>query len=332
MSARLLRVAGRRAGAGFWVHAAGHAVTDGAPDRRVHEDRGRRDDGRHRDDRAGGLRRGAARPADAARRPAQRRARRRPARRAVRSGRRRGGRGGYGRRRRRIARVRVHLARPATPVGPQPANAVIVEFGGAAAAGRRQAAACRRRRAVRRRREARRRDGAVRHRPARLTKVETTTGARRDPHRLQRHRQPGGPAPIEPARDMPPRLVVDFPEVRSTLPAVTTVGKGPVDRIRVAVNRVNPLVTRAVIDLKYPAAAPRRDGRRAASSSCSTEPEPPAAPTAPRSCGPTRRPAPPPRRPRTEARAAAPGEAAPAPEPKREAEGPAAAVPRGHPA
>jgi type IV pilus assembly protein PilQ len=59
---------------------------------------------------------------------------------------------------------------------------------------------------------------------------------------------------IEPARDMPPRLVVDFPELRSTLPAVTTVGKGPVERIRVAVNRVNPLVTRAVIDLKYPAA------------------------------------------------------------------------------
>ncbi len=53
---------------------------------------------------------------------------------------------------------------------------------------------------------------------------------------------------------MPPRLVVDFPELRSTLPAVTAVGKGPVDRIRVAVNRVNPLVTRAVIDLKYPAA------------------------------------------------------------------------------
>ncbi|MCK7469887.1 MAG: secretin and TonB N-terminal domain-containing protein [Desulfomicrobium escambiense] len=53
---------------------------------------------------------------------------------------------------------------------------------------------------------------------------------------------------------MPPRLVVDFPELRSTLPAVTPVGQGPVDRIRVAVNRVNPLVTRAVIDLKYPAA------------------------------------------------------------------------------
>jgi type IV pilus assembly protein PilQ len=53
---------------------------------------------------------------------------------------------------------------------------------------------------------------------------------------------------------MPPRLVVDFPELRSTLPAVTPVGKGPVERIRVAVNRVSPLVTRAVIDLKYPAA------------------------------------------------------------------------------
>ena len=151
-----------------------------------------------------------------------------------------------------IARVRLNLARPATPSVRSRANAVIVEFGGAAAQDRQEQSVPA---AV---------PPAVAARPVSatvpppspgslLTMVETTTVA-------------GGTriafsgtgswraAAIEPARDMPPRLVVDFPELRSTLPAVTKVDKGPVDRIRVAVNRVNPLVTRAVIDLKYPAA------------------------------------------------------------------------------
>ncbi|MCX6552239.1 MAG: AMIN domain-containing protein, partial [Acidobacteria bacterium] len=57
---------------------------------------------------------------------------------------------------------------------------------------------------------------------------------------------------VEPAKDLPPRLVVDFPGAQFTVPALTAVGKGPVDRIRVAMNSRQPMVTRAVIDLKYP--------------------------------------------------------------------------------
>jgi type IV pilus assembly protein PilQ len=139
-----------------------------------------------------------------------------------------------------IARVRLRLARPATPAIHSRMNTVIVEFDGAAPAAASAASP-----AVPARGEAA--PGST------LTTIETTA-------------VPGGtrvafggtgsfrPGVIEPARDLPPRLVVDFPDLRSTLPAVTPVGKGPVDRIRVAVNRTNPLVTRAVIDLKYPAA------------------------------------------------------------------------------
>jgi len=139
-----------------------------------------------------------------------------------------------------IARVRMLLARPATPTIHSRMNTVIVEFDGAATAAAPAAP------------PARPATGETAPGSA-LTKVETTA-------------VPGGtrvafsgigsfrPGAIEPARDLPPRLVVDFPDLRSTLPAVTPVGKGPVDRIRVAVNRTNPLVTRAVIDLKYPAA------------------------------------------------------------------------------
>jgi type IV pilus assembly protein PilQ len=140
------------------------------------------------------------------------------------------------------------LAKPATPSVRSRLNEVIVEFDGSEAAGPRDVAAPAPR-------------NTVADRPApvapapgsALTTLETTTG-------------PSGtrvvfsgtgsfrPGAIEPARDLPPRLVVDFPAIRSTLPPVTKVGLGPVDRVRVAVNRVNPLVTRAVIDLKYPAA------------------------------------------------------------------------------
>jgi type IV pilus assembly protein PilQ len=147
-----------------------------------------------------------------------------------------------------IARVRMLLAKPATPSIRSRLNAVIVEFDGAPAPGRSAAAGSP--------------AGASPSAPAlpgavepgsTLTRIETTTG----PGFTRVAFSGTGafrPGTIEPARDMPPRLVVDFPELRSTLPAVTPVGKGPVERIRVAVNRVSPLVTRAVIDLKYPAA------------------------------------------------------------------------------
>jgi type IV pilus assembly protein PilQ len=151
-----------------------------------------------------------------------------------------------------IARVRMHLAAPATPAIRSRLNAVIVEFT-AAAQDRREAGV-----------PAAAGPSTVAARPpaaavmppspgSALTAVDTTTGpgVTRVAFSGTGSWRAGA---IEPARDMPPRLVVDFPELRSTLPAVTPVGKGPVDRIRVAVNRVNPLVTRAVIDLKYPAA------------------------------------------------------------------------------
>ncbi len=134
-----------------------------------------------------------------------------------------------------VARVRMLLSKPATPSIRSQQNAVIVEFGGSASARPAPPA------------PAPPAPGSA------LTKVETTTG----PEGTRVAFSGTGswrPGAIEPARDMPPRVVVDFPDVRSTLPAVTTVDKGPVERVRVAVNRVTPLVTRAVIDLKYPAA------------------------------------------------------------------------------
>ena len=151
-----------------------------------------------------------------------------------------------------IARVRMHLAAPATPAIRSRLNAVIVEFT-AAAQDRREAGVPA---AVEPSTAAARPPAAAVTPPSpgsALTTVETTTGpgVTRVAFSGTGSWRAGA---IEPARDMPPRLVVDFPELRSTLPAVTPVGKGPVDRIRVAVNRVNPLVTRAVIDLKYPAA------------------------------------------------------------------------------
>ena len=147
-----------------------------------------------------------------------------------------------------LARVRMLLAKPATPSIRSRLNEVIVEFDGTAADTPRESGA-----------SAASHAGDARPAPvapapgSALTKVEATTG----PSGTRVAFSGTGsfrPGAIEPARDMPPRLVVDFPEIRSTLPPVTKVGLGPVDRVRVAVNRVNPLVTRAVIDLKYAAA------------------------------------------------------------------------------
>jgi len=60
------------------------------------------------------------------------------------------------------------------------------------------------------------------------------------------------PGSVSLTKGLPARLVIDFPQVVATLPATTPIGKGPIDKIRVAVNSRQPLVTRAVIDLKYP--------------------------------------------------------------------------------
>jgi type IV pilus assembly protein PilQ len=57
------------------------------------------------------------------------------------------------------------------------------------------------------------------------------------------------PAAVEEARDLPPRVLADFPGVAPAVPAVTPVNQGPVRRIRVAANSHDPLVTRVVVDL-----------------------------------------------------------------------------------
>ena len=54
---------------------------------------------------------------------------------------------------------------------------------------------------------------------------------------------------VDMPKDLPHRLVLEFPDVGSSLPAVTTVQQGPIDKIRVAAGGANPPVTRVVIDL-----------------------------------------------------------------------------------
>jgi type IV pilus assembly protein PilQ len=49
------------------------------------------------------------------------------------------------------------------------------------------------------------------------------------------------------------RLFLDFPGVAAEAPAVTVINQGPVERVRVAVNKDKPLVTRVVVDLQRPA-------------------------------------------------------------------------------
>ncbi len=62
------------------------------------------------------------------------------------------------------------------------------------------------------------------------------------------------PGTVEPARDPPPRLVVDLPNVSSTVRSPFQLAKGPVRQVRVATNSRDPLVTRVVFDLRDPVA------------------------------------------------------------------------------
>lgn len=55
---------------------------------------------------------------------------------------------------------------------------------------------------------------------------------------------------VEEARDLPPRVLLDFHGVSSgAVPAVTTVNRGDLERVRVGMNSRDPLITRVVIDL-----------------------------------------------------------------------------------
>jgi len=67
-----------------------------------------------------------------------------------------------------------------------------------------------------------------------------------------------GDGRLEPSRvfqadDLPPRLVVDFADVRPSAAAETPGAGDPVERVRVALNSRTPLVTRVVVDLTRPA-------------------------------------------------------------------------------
>ena len=62
------------------------------------------------------------------------------------------------------------------------------------------------------------------------------------------------PSQVGEATELPPRLFLDFPDVRSGVPSVTPVELGPIERVRVAPNSRTPLVTRVVLDLRWPAA------------------------------------------------------------------------------
>jgi type IV pilus assembly protein PilQ len=55
--------------------------------------------------------------------------------------------------------------------------------------------------------------------------------------------------PIEQGKGMPPRLVLDLPGVRPAVPATTRVGKGLVDRVRVAQSSQKPAVTRVTLQM-----------------------------------------------------------------------------------
>ncbi|MCC7125257.1 MAG: type IV pilus secretin PilQ [Acidobacteria bacterium] len=57
---------------------------------------------------------------------------------------------------------------------------------------------------------------------------------------------------VEEAKDMPPRVLLDFEGVAAgrTVPAIVGVNQADVQRVRVATNSRSPLVTRVVVDLK----------------------------------------------------------------------------------
>ena len=55
---------------------------------------------------------------------------------------------------------------------------------------------------------------------------------------------------IRVAEDLPPRLVLDFPDLKSGVPSMTRVELGPIEKIRVAAHSHQPLVTRVVFDLR----------------------------------------------------------------------------------
>lgn len=54
---------------------------------------------------------------------------------------------------------------------------------------------------------------------------------------------------IDAPKDGPPSLSIDLPNVTSSLPTVTPIGQGPVERVRIGINEHAPLATRVVMEL-----------------------------------------------------------------------------------
>ena len=69
---------------------------------------------------------------------------------------------------------------------------------------------------------------------------------------------------VEEPKDGPRRLVIDLPNVTSSLPTITPVGQGPIDRVRIALSPSAPLVTRVTLELARAATyrmEPSEDGQ-----------------------------------------------------------------------
>jgi type IV pilus assembly protein PilQ len=59
---------------------------------------------------------------------------------------------------------------------------------------------------------------------------------------------------IQEPKDGTPRLVLDMPNVTSSLPSVTSIKRGPVDRVRIGASPRSPLLTQVTVDLTRAAA------------------------------------------------------------------------------
>jgi len=153
-----------------------------------------------------------------------------------------------------VARVRLSLTRPGKPVVRSRWNTVVVEFGGRTSGAAQPAVSSP---------AARQAPAKPAQKPAaapaavsqpgvsgRLSAIDVSSG----PDGTRVHFGGVGAfttLSLAAANGLPARLVIDFADVTPGVAAATPVGKGPVDRIRVALYSRQPLVTRAVIDLKY---------------------------------------------------------------------------------
>lgn len=148
-----------------------------------------------------------------------------------------------------VARVRMHLDRAATAHVRSARNMIVVEFGSATAAAK--APAILTAPGVEKPAEksapapaVEKRAAATQLRSVRVAKVDngysiTLAG-----------NGPLAASSVADAKDLPPRVVLDFSNVSAgTAPAVTNVRNDDIDRVRVATNSREPLITRVVIDL-----------------------------------------------------------------------------------